>query len=186
MTDAMTDLTGKFLIAMPSMDDPRFRHSVILMCAHSGDGAMGLIVNKRFPDITLSDLLGQLGIEGSGSGHLHFGGPVETARGFVLHTNDYGSEAGTLEIGDSLSMTATRDILEDIAQGTGPQSALTALGYAGWGPGQLENELRRNDWLTVESDSAIVFDPDDEGKWARALAKLGIDPHLLSAEGGSA
>ncbi len=187
--DAPHDLTGKLLIAMPGMGDPRFAHTVVFLCAHSVEGAMGLIVNKRVPEIALDDLLAQLEIaagDGSRDHAVHFGGPVEGARGFVLHSGDASDYPGTLRVDDGFSMTATRDILVDIARGDGPQKTLTALGYAGWGPGQLEDELRQNAWLTVAADSAIVFDPDDSAKWVRALKALGIDPHLLSADGGSA
>ncbi|MCB1355679.1 MAG: YqgE/AlgH family protein [Maritimibacter sp.] len=183
------DLTGKLLIAMPGMGDPRFDHTVVFLCAHSDEGAMGLIVNKRVPEIALDDLLSQLEIAaGDGSrGHaVHFGGPVEAARGFVLHTGDAPDYPGTLRVDDGFAMTATRDILVDIARGAGPDNTLAALGYAGWGPGQLENELRQNAWLTVDADEAIVFDPDDGAKWLRALKALGIDPLLLSADGGTA
>lgn len=183
------DLTGNLLIAMPGMGDPRFAQSVVFLCAHSGDGAMGLIVNKRVPEIVLDDVLAQLEIDG-GSGSrgraVHFGGPVEGARGFVLHSGDAGDYPATLKVDTRFAMTATRDILEDIARGAGPRETLTALGYAGWGPGQLESELRQNAWLTVEADAAIVFNPDDSTKWTDALKALGIDPHLLSADGGSA
>ncbi len=183
------DLTGKMLIAMPGMGDPRFDHSVVLLCAHTDDGAMGLIVNKRVPDLNLGDLLKQLDIEtasGNQGAAVHFGGPVEGARGFVLHSRDYPGTPGTLEIGSKFGMTATKDILVDIARGSGPQATLTALGYAGWGPGQLESELQKNAWLTVDGDAAIVFDTDDGGKWSAALKKLGIDPLMLSSEGGRA
>lgn len=188
-TDTPQDLSGKLLIAMPSMEDPRFEHSVVFLCAHSGEGAMGLIVNKPVPEVSLDDLLEQLEIgKGAGSAgvRLFFGGPVEGQRGFVLHTRDYEPGEGTLEVDAQFSMTATRDILVDMARGTGPMLALTALGYAGWGPGQLESELKQNAWLTVDADEAIVFDPDAGGKWTKALAKLGIDPSLLSAAGGRA
>ncbi|HBZ43586.1 MAG TPA: YqgE/AlgH family protein [Maritimibacter sp.] len=186
---ASEDLTGKLLIAMPGMGDPRFDRSVVYLCAYSDDGAMGLIVNKQVPDISLNDLLEQLEIDGGAGSKgvgVHFGGPVEGGRGFVLHSQDYEGSAGTLSVTPSISMTATKDILEDIAKGSGPTQTLTALGYAGWGPGQLEDELQQNAWLTVDADSAIVFDPDNDAKWMKALGKLGIDPLLLSAEGGRA
>lgn len=187
--DAPHDLSGKLLIAMPAMGDPRFQQSVVFLCAHSGDGAMGLIINKPVPEVSLDDLLDQLEIDkgqGSAGVGVFFGGPVEGQRGFVLHTRDYDPTPGTLEVDAHFGMTATRDILADMAHGTGPMLALTALGYAGWGPGQLESELQQNAWLTVDADEAIVFDPDAGGKWTKALAKLGIDPSLLSAEGGRA
>lgn len=183
------DLSGTLLIAMPGMGDPRFETSVVFLCAHSDEGAMGLVVNKPAPDLALDDLLEQLDIDrgpGSAGAQVHFGGPVEGARGFVLHSRDYPERPGSLKVNEAFSMTATRDILEDIASGKGPEAALATLGYTGWGPGQLEGELAQNAWLTVEADQAIVFDPDDGGKWTAALKKLGIDPLLLSAEGGHA
>ncbi len=188
MNDIM-DLSGKLLIAMPGMGDPRFDKSVIFICAHSDEGAMGLIVNKPAPDLTLDDLLAQLEIEagqGSKGVSVFFGGPVEGGRGFVLHSADYGGNDSTLVVDDDFGMTATRDILEDIARGQGPNAALAALGYAGWAPGQLEGELQQNAWLTVDADQAIVFNPDNGGKWISALRKLGIDPLMLSAAGGRA
>lgn len=184
-----SDLTGKLLVAMPGMGDPRFETSVVFLCAYSDEGAMGLIVNKTVPDIVLDDVLDQLEIgRGAGSAgiHVHFGGPVEGGRGFVLHSGDYEGSGGTLSVDDDFGMTATKDILVDIANGDGPHKALTALGYAGWGPGQLEGELQENAWLMVEADAAIVFDGDNDSKWSRALRKLGIDPSVLSSDGGRA
>lgn len=191
MTEAETpkDLTGTLLIAMPGMGDPRFAHTVVYLCAHSDEGAMGLIINKRVPEIALDDLLAQLEIDSGDGSHGHavyFGGPVEGARGFVLHSGDAPDYPGTLRVDEGFAMTATRDILEDIARGDGPRKALAALGYSGWGPGQLESEIRQNAWLTVAADQAIVFDAEDDGKWVEALKALGIDPLLLSADGGSA
>jgi putative transcriptional regulator len=184
------DLTGKLLIAMPGMGDPRFEKSVILMCAHSGDGAMGLIVNKPLPELGFTDLLRQLGIPGADAPkaqiRVHFGGPVEHGRGFVLHTDDYASNGSTLRVAGGFGMTATLDILEHIARGGGPAQALLALGYAGWGPGQLEGEIARNGWLTAEASRDIVFAADNASKWARALKTLGIDPIMLSSDAGRA
>lgn len=183
------DLCGKLLIAMPGMGDPRFEHSVVFLCAHNEDGAMGLIVNKEVPEVSMRDLFQQLDIDstdGAAAGALHFGGPVENERGFVLHSCDYQGGGGTMKVDDTFGMTATKDVLEAIAAGTGPKSALTALGYAGWAAGQLEGELQQNAWLTVDADEAIVFAPDNAAKWKQALAKLGIDPLMLSATGGSA
>lgn len=188
-TDAPDDLSGKLLIAMPGMGDPRFSNAVVFLCAHSDDGAMGIIVNKRVPDLSLDDLLEQLEIgrgKGSAGIGVFFGGPVEGGRGFVLHSSEYDASPSTLKVDGAIAMTATKDILVDIAQGTGPRSMLAALGYAGWGPGQLEGELQQNAWLMVDADAAIVFDPDDRGKWAKALRKLGIDPSMLSSGGGRA
>lgn len=188
-TPDIRHLAGKLLIAMPGMGDPRFERSVVFLCAYSDEGAMGLIVNKTVPDVSLDDVLEQLDIgRGTGSAGVgvHFGGPVEGGRGFVLHSGDYQGSGGTLSVDSSFGMTATKDILVDIARGAGPRQALTALGYAGWGPGQLEGELQQNAWLAVDADAAIVFDRDNSTKWSRALKKLGIDPLLLSSEGGRA
>lgn len=183
------DLSGKLLIAMPGMGDPRFEKSVVFMCAHSPEGAMGLIVNKPAEDLSLGDVLKQLEIDASSitkAGLVFFGGPVEGGRGFVLHSGEYDNDASTLRVDDAFSMTATRDILEAMAHGEGPKEALAALGYAGWSPGQIEDEILQNAWLTCDAEEAIVFSPDNEGKWSAALAKLGIDPLLLSSEGGNA
>lgn len=196
MTDAFItsnltgmDLTGRILIAMPGMQDSRFGQSVVFICAHSSDGAMGLIINKLFDDLKLSDLLEQLDVEESPDTRrmpVHFGGPVETGRGFVLHDAGYRSSISTLEVDTQFSMTATLDILEDMAAGNGPRNALIALGYAGWGPGQLENEIGQNGWLTAEASAGLVFGTSNPGKWGAALASLGIDPLALSADSGRA
>ena len=183
------DLTGKVLIAMPGMGDPRFAHSVVLMCAHSPEGAMGLIVNKPVDEMTLAALFEQLSIKpdgAPGSAPLFFGGPVETGRGFVLHTDDYHSGLSSLRIGGGFKMTATQDILEDIAAGRGPRAAIVALGYSGWGPGQLESEISRNGWLIGDASEALVFSTGAEDIWAQALKALGIDPLTLSATAGHA
>ncbi|WP_299691476.1 YqgE/AlgH family protein [uncultured Tateyamaria sp.] len=183
------NLTGTLLVAMPAMGDPRFDRSVILLCAHSGDGAMGLIVNKPAPQMVLGDLLDQLDISCATKlrqKKVHFGGPVEVQRGFVLHGADYRSRLQSLDVTDAFAMTATLDVLEDMAIGQGPEPALAMLGYAGWGPGQLEAEIARNDWLTAESDPALVFDTDDDEKWLAAVRSVGIDPLGLSGEAGRA
>ena len=184
------DLTGKLLIAMPEMGDPRFEHSVVFLCSHGDDGAMGLIVNKPAVDVHLSDLLKQLEIKPDlperGRMPVHFGGPVETARGFVLHSVEYVSNLHSMQVSDGFSMTATMDILEDIASGSGPARALLMLGYAGWGPGQLEAEIAMNGWLTTDADPDLVFAGSDEGKWEAALRTLGVDPLTLSASAGRA
>nr|WP_132460613.1 YqgE/AlgH family protein [Rhodovulum marinum] len=183
-------LGGKFLIAMPGMGDPRFEKSVVFLCAHSDEGAMGLIVNKPMAELSFSDLLAQLEITrapGARDIRVHFGGPVEHARGFVLHSGDYNSGSDTtLRVGSRFGMTATLDILEDIARGDGPAESLLALGYAGWGPGQLEGEIQDNGWLTCDAVPDIVFDAADATKWERALRTLGIDPLMLSAAAGRA
>ena len=183
------ELEGKLLIAMPSMGDPRFEHSVIFLCAHSGKGAMGLIINKPSSDIRMGDVLDQLDISGSNNAEqmvVHYGGPVETGRGFVLHTNDYASNLHTLAVAGGFGMTATLDILEEIARGEGPDCALMMLGYAGWGPGQLESEIAQNGWLTAEAAPQIVFQVPAPEKWSAALESLGVDPISLSATAGRA
>ena len=183
------ELGGKLLVAMPGMADPRFERSVILVCAHSAEGSMGLIINKPARDVDFASLLEQLGIPCGSSGRdirVHMGGPVERSRGFVLHSADYTDSPAMMEVGRDFRMTATLDILEALAQGNGPNTALLALGYAGWGPGQLEAEILRNDWLTVDAVESLVFSPDDGGKWTGALRLMGIDPLTLSPTAGRA
>lgn len=183
------DLTGKFLVAMPGMGDPRFERSVILVCAHSDEGAMGIIVNKPVEEVTFAGLLEHLNIPRAPEGRdiaVHFGGPVERGRGFVLHSRDYRGGAATMKIEGGFGMTATLDVLEALARGEGPHRALLALGYSGWGPGQLEGEIARNDWLTAEADAALVFAGDDGGKWQGALKSMGINPLSLSGTAGRA
>ncbi|MFV0246096.1 MAG: YqgE/AlgH family protein [Qingshengfaniella sp.] len=183
------DLSGRLLIAMPGMGDPRFEKSVIFMCAHSDDGAMGLVVNKPASDIRFDDLLEQLGIDARGDGQapvIHFGGPVEHGRGFVLHTADYSSRNATLRVNQAFGMTATLDVLEDIARGHGPRDCLLALGYAGWAPGQIEAEIQQNGWLVGEASPTLVFSHDSTGKWGAALQGLGIEPLSLSPTAGRA
>jgi len=183
------NLTGKLLIAMPAMGDPRFEKSVVLICAHSEDGAMGLIVNKPTGEVELADMLEQLSISHGPQSRqmgVSFGGPVETGRGFVLHSLDYVSMVNTLRVEGVFGLTATLDILEELAKGQGPQRALVAIGYAGWGPGQLEAELAQNAWLTCDANMELVFDLPDQGKWDGALKSMGIDALLLSSDAGHA
>lgn len=183
------DLNGKLLIAMPDMGDPRFAWSVILICAWSAEGAMGLAINKPTTDLRLSNLLEQLDIRRGPEAPdmaVHFGGPVEHGRGFVLHDRGYQSSISTLDINGDFAMTATMDILEDLARGRGPARALVALGYAGWGPGQLEAEIAQNGWLTCEADPELVFDTPDAMKWEAALKKLGVSALTLSGAAGRA
>jgi putative transcriptional regulator len=183
------NFTGQMLIAMPGMMDPRFAHSTVLLCAHSEDGAMGLIVNKTMGGMKFSDMLEQLSIDESADSRkmpLHFGGPVEGGRGFVLHSAEYRSDISTLPVSDLFAMTATLDILEDMAVGGGPDQALMALGYSGWGPGQLESEIAENGWLVCDASLELVFQPDNDTKWEAALNSLGIDPLTLSASAGHA
>ncbi len=186
-----SNLTGKILIAMPGMQDPRFEQTVILICAHSDEGAMGLVVNRPMPDVGFSDLLNQLGIDTDFETReipVRFGGPVEPGRGFVLHhlAQDETEAEGAMRIGEDLAMTTSREILEDFAQGRGPEPALLALGYAGWGPGQLDNEIRANGWLTSERGENIIFGADNDIKWVSALRGMGIDPLMLSPHAGRA
>ncbi|TPE52109.1 YqgE/AlgH family protein [Amaricoccus solimangrovi] len=182
-------LCGQFLIAMPGMGDQRFERSLVFVCAHSEEGAMGLIVNKPAPDLRFADLLEQLSIPAAADlpeTRVHLGGPVEHGRGFVLHSGDYHVEGSSLRVNSDFAMTATVEILRDIARGQGPKRALLALGYSGWGPGQLEGEIQANGWLTAPADSDLVFGAADAGKWSGALRSISIDPRLLSAEGGRA
>lgn len=183
-----TNLTGHLLIAMPGMGDPRFDRSVVFLCDHSEGGAMGLILNKPLPEVSFAEMIGQLGIEAVAPPRVPilYGGPVETGRGFVLHSGDYGEAEGTLRVPGGYGMTATLDVLEDLAHGEGPARAVMALGYAGWAPGQLEGEIQQNGWLTCEADEEILFGPDMAGKWEAALGKLGVSPLMLSAEAGRA
>ncbi|WP_439542188.1 YqgE/AlgH family protein [Hyphomicrobium sp.] len=187
-------LKGQLLVAMPLMTDRRFSRSVIYMCAHSDDGAMGLIINHRADHINFPDLLERLGITTGGAEdgisneilerQVYAGGPVETGRGFVLHSSDYHSSESTLPIDDEVSLTASIEILKAIAAGEGPSHALLALGYAGWSAGQLESEIQANGWLHCPPDVNLLFDSDIDGKYTRALAKIGVDPsHLVSDTG---
>ncbi|ETA51041.1 YqgE/AlgH family protein [Ponticoccus alexandrii] len=188
-TTAPTNLTGHMLIAMPGMGDPRFEQSVVFLCDHSDEGAMGLIVNKPNTDIEMKALLEQLDIavDADLAGRqVHFGGPVEMGRGFVLHTPDYESVVTTLEVRDDIHMTATLDVLEDLGRGDGPEKWLMLLGYAGWGPGQLEREIAENGWLVCDASTGLVFDEGDMDKWTAALQSIGVAPVALSSEGGRA
>lgn len=183
------ELAGQILIAMPGMADPRFDRSVILICAHSDEGAMGLIVNKPLQDIRFGTLLDQLSIPHAPKGRdirIHMGGPVDRGRGFVLHSADWGIGKATLPVPGGYAMTATLDILEALARGGGPDHAILALGYSGWGAGQLESEIARNDWLTSAAPEGLVFGAEDSAKWAAALKAMGIDPLTLSASAGRA
>jgi len=186
------DLAGQILIAMPGMADPRFDRSVILICAHSAEGSMGLIINKPLEDMSFSGLLEHLKIPIGPEGRdirVLLGGPVERGRGFVLHSADWRKarpEGATMAVPGGFGMTATTDILEALAKGDGPANALLALGYSGWGPGQLEAEIARNDWLTCDAAQGLVFGGDDSGKWSAALRGMGIDPLTLSASAGRA
>ncbi len=181
-------LEGRFLIAMPGIGDDRFHRSVILICAHSDQGAMGLVINQPAESISFDELLEQLDIEqneATASTPIRIGGPVESGRGFVLHSSDYQGETA-LDIAGKFMLTGTVDILRDIARGEGPSKRMIALGYTGWAPGQLEQEIQQNGWLSSDSVPEIVFGESDDDKWVAALSEMGISPELLSAEGGSA
>jgi len=189
-------LDGQMLIAMPAMNDERFSRAVIYVCAHSSEGAMGIIVNHPAANINFPDLLVQLEVipaaeriqlpSKAGAVKVLKGGPVETGRGFVLHSADFYIENSTLPIDEGICLTATLDILKAIAHGKGPVSAVLALGYAGWAPGQLENEIQQNGWLHCSADSELIFGTDTEGKYAKALRKIGIDLGQLSTDAGHA
>ena len=183
------DLTGKLLIAMPGIGDPRFTRSLVLICAHEPDYAMGIALNKPIDDLTLPQLLSQLGIEQDirvPESLVLSGGPVGTDRGFVVHTGDFHSDGATMEIGHDCCLTATRDILLAIASGEAPRESVMALGYSGWGAGQLETEIAENAWLIGETIPDLVFGSHHDSKWARALDLLGIDAARLHSAGGNA
>lgn len=189
-------LDGQLLVAMPGMTDERFARTVIYVCAHSAEGAMGIVVNRSAADLSFPDLLVQLEIIPEADsillpqrvGHMPvlMGGPVETSRGFVLHTPDFFIDQSTLPIDDGICLTATVDILRAIAKGEGPESAVLALGYAGWSAGQLETEIQANGWLNCPADPSLIFETAVDSKYDLALRRLGIDPAMLSSEAGHA
>lgn len=184
-------LSGKLLIAMPSMTDPRFHRAVIFICAHDAEGAMGLTINKPMPGIQFKDLLKQLDIQSEATGKnmidisVMQGGPVENARGFILHDKNF-KEPDTVEVGADYGVTGTIDAIKKIAGGHGPQNMIFALGYAGWSAGQLDQELQANAWLALDADPEIVFHERTEDKWDLCVRKIGVDPAMLSAAGGRA
>lgn len=188
-----TYFSGKLLIAMPGMEDFRFLKSVIYLCAHDAQGAMGLVINQVMPDVSFSQLLGQLQpIEGitipeqsKAFVEVLHGGPVEEARGFLLHSNDY-TRPDTVQVDKNIFVTGTLDALRDVALGEGPKDRLFILGYAGWTQGQLDEELQQNAWLVADADPVLVFNPDIDNKWDMAIRALGIDPIMLSSTGGRA
>jgi len=190
-----SNLEGQFLIAMPGMADGRFARSVIYLCAHSDEGAMGLIINQPVDDLSFGELLEQIDIfedeeapveinPPDAARPIYTGGPVEQSRGFVLHSPDYISESSTIQITEGICLTATTDILRAIATGNGPAHCMLALGYAGWAPGQLESELAANGWLNCAADPEIVFGEEAQLKYEQALSKLGVNPsHLVNSAG---
>lgn len=185
----MDSLAGQLLVAMPQMMDPRFARSLVYVCAHTPEsGAMGLVVNKLLASLTMDELFSQLNLEPAPAltlGPVHFGGPVEPGRGFVLHSAEYREEA-TLTVGDEFGITATIEVLRVIGRGEGPRRALVALGYAGWAPGQLDAEIQANGWLSVAPDGDLVFGSNLDNAWERALAKIGVSPSMLSTVAGHA
>lgn len=192
MTDTETPsdayLEGQILLAMPAMTDPRFERAVIYMCAHSDDGAMGLVINKTLDSIDFRELLGQLDIpaaDGARDVAVHFGGPVENQRGFVLHSSEY-RHAETMMVTEHIGLTATLDVLRALGQGEGPERSILALGYAGWGAGQLDAEIHDNAWLSVPYDEALMFEVSDDDKWERAFNSIGVDLSVLSGTSGRA
>ena len=194
MTDSNNvKLTGRLLIATPEMGDPRFRSAVIYICSHDSSGTMGIIINKQVikggDAISLSDMLDNIGIEGQvqvADTPVLEGGPVDIDRGFVLHSSDYFKIDSSLKLSDTLSLTSTKDVLEVLVKEDAPKKAMLAVGYSGWGAGQIESELKDNAWIVADADEGIIFDTDLEGKWVKALATLGIKPEMLSHSGGSA
>lgn len=183
------NLEGQVLIAMPNMPDPKFSEAVVFLCAHSERGAMGLVLNKLVGNITFFDLLKQLRIRPQSHRvqvPVQFGGPVETGRGFVLHTPEYNAGEATVRVGPNVGLTTSVDVLKAIAEGRGPRASMLALGYAGWGAGQLEREFAQNGWITCPPDDYLLFGPQLQGKWQHALRKLGINPSQLSRDTGRA
>ena len=188
--------TGQFLLAMPGIGDPRFDRTVIYMCAHSEEGAMGLVINRPAEDISFTGMVEKLGVLGSEeqirmpaglrSKPVHIGGPVEPARGFVLHSSDYYLPEGTLPVTSGIALTATLDVLRAMVSGSGPRHALLALGYAGWGPGQIEMEMRQNGWLLCEADERVIFETDPDERYQEALKLIGVDLASLSPDAGHA
>ncbi|WP_026941149.1 YqgE/AlgH family protein [Hellea balneolensis] len=194
MTDSHAmELTNRLLIATPQMGDPRFKDAVIYVCSHDSSGAMGLVINKQVVKsgnaFQLSDMLSNIGIEGDvkvADTPVLEGGPVDIDRGFVLHSSDYFKTETSLKLTDTLHLTSTKDVLEALVQDNAPTKAMLAVGYSGWGAGQVERELQDNAWIVADADETLIFDPNLNGKWTKALASLGIKPEMLSRHGGSA
>ncbi len=187
------ELTNRLLIATPQMGDPRFKDAVIYVCSHDSSGAMGLVINKQVVKsgnaFQLSDMLSNIGIEGDvkvADTPVLEGGPVDIDRGFVLHSSDYFKTETSLKLTDTLHLTSTKDVLEALVQDNAPTKAMLAVGYSGWGAGQVERELQDNAWIVADADETLIFDPNLNGKWTKALASLGIKPEMLSRHGGSA
>ena len=181
------DLTGKIIVSMPSLEDERFFKTVIYMCAHSSEGSMGIIINKKIDYDLYPDLLEQLGIDKPLENkklYIRYGGPVESGRGFVLHSDEV-IQKETLTIAKGIALTSTSEFFEDLSKGNGPKNSILALGYAGWGPGQIELELASNNWMTLETDNSFIFDESVNNKWKDAFNLLGVDPSKLSYNSGN-
>ena len=188
-SDAYPSYRGQYLIATPAMGDPRFAQSVIYLCGHDSSGAMGIVVNRSKLGLNISDLLDHVGVDGEvrvADTPVLEGGPVDIDRGFVLHSPDWFREDSTLHVSDGVGLTTTKDVLEALVSDAPPRRAVLAVGYAGWGPGQLEAEIADNAWLLCGGDEALVFGDDLDGKWAQALGRIGVSPEQLSAFGGTA
>lgn len=183
-----TSLAGKLLIALPAIKDPLFERSVILVCAHNEEHAMGIVINHTLNDVSLDELFEQLGMEAPPVSDVALleGGPVRPERGFVLHSEDYDAEGATVSVTDGVCLTATEDVLLALASDTPPEKAILALGYAGWGEGQLEEEIVENVWLVADANEAIIYDKSYGTKWSRALASIGVSADKLSSESGRA
>ena len=182
-------LKGRLLIATPDMGDPRFRSAVIYICSHDRSGAMGIIINKSKGRLNISDMLENIGIEGDvqiADTPVLNGGPVDIDRGFVLHSSDYFQADTSLKLSDTLNLTTTKDILISLVSDYAPEKAMLAVGYSGWGAGQIEREVQDNAWIVADADEALIFDTDLDSKWKKALGSLGIRPEMLSRSGGSA
>jgi len=182
-------LTGQLLIASPQITDSRFFHSVILVCGHDLNGAMGIILNRLIDDLTLKDLIEQIGLQSSKTMNVpisvHFGGPIEMGRGFVIHSTDY-LQDGSVKISDEMALSSTVEILSLLMEGEGPKQKILALGYVAWSAGQLEAEIQKSSWLQTDADLDLVFSSDLSNMWKKALKKIGVDPALLSSQTGHA
>lgn len=189
MEPTFSDFRGRYLIATPAMGDPRFTRTVVFICGHDEKGAMGIVVNRSKMDLNISDMLDHIGVEGEiavADAPVLEGGPVDIDRGFVLHSPDWFREDSSMKISETLSLTSTKDILESLVSDNPPERAMLAVGYAGWGAGQLEKEIADNAWLVCGGDESLVFGEDLSSKWNAALARIGVSPEQLSAFGGSA
>lgn len=180
-------LTGQFLLAMPGMSDPRFDHAVIAMCAHDSQGAMGIGIGEQIDDLGLHEILDQFGIDAgvAPNAPVYLGGPVEPGRGFVLHSSDWGGQ-DTIDVAGRWSLSGTIDILRAIAEGRGPSRWVVALGYAGWGAGQLDGEMTRHGWFNTPGTPELIYDVATGDRWSRGFASAGIDPRLLASSAGTA